>query len=141
VRRRRLLLLGTCAAVILAGLAALAAYGLGASEDDGAKAAKSGLRGVVLLVDCPFADSDSCVRNPVAATQRVRRASDEGLIEEFRSDSDGSFRVALRPGRYIIEGASGGFGGEIPGSVTPLYVTVPKSGYKYVRIVYQVPRD
>lgn len=138
--RRRRLFLGASAAVILAG-AALAFYGLGGSEHNGGPVPKSGLWGEVLLVDCPMADSDSCVREPVAATQRVQRQSDETLVREFRSNSNGSYRVALRPGRYIINGLSGGFGGEIPGSVTPLYVTVPKSRFRYQRIIYQIPRD
>lgn len=141
MRRSRLLILGTCAAVVLAGLAALGTYGLGWNQDDGAPAVKSGLWGVVLFVDCVTADSDSCVREPVAGTQRVLRQSDERLVKDFRSNSNGSYRVALQPGRYIVTGLSGGFGGEISGSVKPLYVVVSKSRFKYQRIIYRSHRN
>jgi len=135
---KRLLFLGACAAVIIA---ALTAYALVLREHERAPSAtssKSGLRGIVILYGCSSADNDSCLSKPIAATQIVRREPDETRVKEFRSESDGSFRVALRPGRYIIEDGSHQ---NLGGYLSPIYgVVVPKSGFRYMRIVYDTPR-
>ena len=129
--------------VIVAAVLAvvLTAFGLGvgldrnrSSEND----ATAGLRGVVLLSGCVTADNDSCSSEPIAATQIVRRWTNSRFVKKFRSNSDGSFRVGLRPGRYFIERAPGQDTGG--GLLSPKAVVVPMSGFAYVKIVYQDER-
>jgi hypothetical protein len=128
------LVLGACGAILVA---ALVIHAVGAG--DGRRSTKthrtSGIQGVVKNGGCSSADASSCVFAPVAANQRVLRESDERLVKEFRSGSDGSFRVELRPGRYIIEPGPDperklGFG-------TPVTVAVPKSRFVKVIIAYE----
>jgi hypothetical protein len=44
---------------------------------------------------------------PYAATLRIKRASDGKVIAETRSAADGSFRVPLPPGEYVLEPVDG----------------------------------
>jgi hypothetical protein len=44
---------------------------------------------------------------PYVATLRVKRASDGKVVAETKSAADGSFRLPLPPGRYILEPVNG----------------------------------
>jgi hypothetical protein len=44
---------------------------------------------------------------PYAATLRIERAADLKVIAETKSDVNGSFHVALAPGRYVLQPVSG----------------------------------
>ena len=65
---------------------------------------ESGIRGV-LLVGCP--GDRPCGWFGKSASQDVFRYTGRGrrlvFVKQFRSASDGSFEVALPPGRYLIK--------------------------------------
>jgi hypothetical protein len=68
----------------------------------------SGVQGEVRIgpvspVEQPGVTND----RPYAATLRVARASDGKIIAETRSGADGTFRVALAPGRYVMQPVNG----------------------------------
>jgi hypothetical protein len=132
---RRLLFAGL--GLALAAVVALAAYALRNEQDEGPSSATSGLRGVVVLGRCLHgADKLPCSFEPMAATQVVRRYSDDRVITEFQSAADGSFRVALSPGRYIFEGSRGQ---DVGGFLRPTYISVPAKRFGYERLIYETP--
>ena len=59
--------------------------------------------GPVAPVEQPGVSND----RPYAATLRIARASDGKIVAETKSGADGSFRVALAPGRYVLQPVSG----------------------------------
>jgi hypothetical protein len=44
---------------------------------------------------------------PYVATLRIKRAADGKVVAETKSAADGSFRVVLPPGGYVLEPVSG----------------------------------
>ena len=68
----------------------------------------SGVQGEVRIgpvspVEQPGAQNDA----PYAAALRIKKASGGKVVAETRSAADGSFRVALSPGEYILEPVNG----------------------------------
>ena len=68
----------------------------------------SGVQGEVRIgpvnpVEQPGVPNDA----PYAATLRIARASDGKVVAETRSGADGSYRVALAPGRYVLQPVNG----------------------------------
>jgi hypothetical protein len=68
----------------------------------------SGVQGEVRVgpvnpVEQPGVQNDA----PYAATLRIKKASGGKVVAETRSAADGSFRVALPPGDYILEPVNG----------------------------------
>jgi len=68
----------------------------------------SGVQGEVRIgpvspVEQPGAQNDA----PYAAALRIKKASGGKVVAETRSAADGSFRVALPPGEYILEPVNG----------------------------------
>jgi hypothetical protein len=68
----------------------------------------SGVQGEVRLgpvspVERPGVAND----RPYVATLRIERESDGKVVTETKSAADGSFRVALAPGRYVLEPVNG----------------------------------
>lgn len=106
----RALLLIICAVAALACL--LLAAGCGAKP-----VTDSGVQGEVRIgpvapVERPGVSNDA----PYAATLRIARASDGKIVAETKSAADGSFRVALAPGRYVLQPVDG----------TPLPIAQPQ---------------
>ena len=135
VSRRRLVFFGV--AFVAAALVAVAAQALLNDGDRGTSSARTGLRGVVVLARCRHgADKLPCSFEPIAATQVVRRYSDDQVIREFRSAADGSFRLSLASGRYIVEGRSGQ---QVGGFLRPTYVSVPPKRFGFERLIYETP--
>jgi hypothetical protein len=93
---------------LVLALLALAATLLLAAGCGEKAATDSGVQGEVRIgpinpVERPGVQNDA----PYAATLRIKRASDGKLVTETRSAADGSFRVALPPGDYILEPVNG----------------------------------
>src|SRR5512143_346909 len=68
----------------------------------------SGVQGEVRIgpvnpVEQPGVPNDA----PYSATLRVKRASDGKVVGETTSGQDGSFRLALPPGDYVLEPVNG----------------------------------
>jgi hypothetical protein len=68
----------------------------------------SGVQGEVRIgpvqpVEQPGVPNDA----PYAATLRIKRATDGKVVAETKSAADGSFRVALAPGDYVLEPLNG----------------------------------
>jgi hypothetical protein len=68
----------------------------------------SGVQGEVRIgpvqpVERPGVPNDA----PYSATLRIKRASGGELVAETKSAADGSFRVALAPGDYVLEPVNG----------------------------------
>ncbi len=94
---------GACIALLVAlGLSLLAtACGQKAVTD-------SGVQGEVRIgpvnpVEQPGVQNDA----PYPATLRIKRASDGKVVAETTAGKDGTFRVALPPGAYILEPVNG----------------------------------
>lgn len=72
----------------------------------------SGAHGTVLLgPTCPVErdpPDPACADRPYATDLRATEAA--GAVTSFRSGEDGTFRVALPPGTYVIHGAGEGAG-------------------------------
>jgi hypothetical protein len=65
----------------------------------------SGIRGRVVACGIVH-EKESCARDVGATKVLVRRAADARLTATARVDAQGRFRVALRPGGYLVEVAS-----------------------------------
>src|SRR5438094_6608849 len=129
VSTRRILIAGAAAALFVAVAGAL----LLSREDDGA----SGIRGRVFTechaIWCP-------PPRPTVGLQRIYRGSDPEerlpLVKKFRSKRDGTFRVSLPTGQYLIL--------EDPkspaqGSNNPVPVTVREGEFVEVNLYYELP--
>jgi hypothetical protein len=81
----------------------LALAGTACADEQPAGQPRSGLTGrVVLFPTCPVNITESpCPRKGVQTTVAIESA-DGRRIEQVRTRSDGSFRVALEPGDYLL---------------------------------------
>lgn len=105
MRHRRLFTtIAVVGSLLVLGVVAIAIV-LGSSDN---RPPQSGIRGV-LLVGCP--GDRPCGWFGKSASQDVFRYADRGkrlvFVKQFRSASDGSFEVALTPGRYLIKESAG----------------------------------
>ncbi|MGH2654154.1 MAG: hypothetical protein ACRDHV_07375 [Actinomycetota bacterium] len=97
-----------------------------------AESAGSGIRGrVVILPTCPVETVASpCPPKPVATTVGVE--SEGGDLRRVETETDGTFRVGLPPGRYIVSAQPP------PGTFfvpVPQFVRVEAGGYRRVTVV------
>jgi hypothetical protein len=102
-----------------------------------AKYVASGVVGNVYVTGCPGADAYDDPRDcsqPYQAKIRVLTARDRDFVKSFRTRSDGSFKVHLRPGRYILDPRPSSK--PYPRPVKRYRVTVEKDRFTYVRIDY-----
>ena len=92
----------------------------------------SGIVGRVMIgPTCPVErPGQSCVR-PYATNIKVLGAARHHLVMTFESTSDGRFRVALSPGRYILRAARVG----LP-RLSPRAVTVRRGTFTRVTLVF-----
>ena len=68
----------------------------------------SGVQGQVRIGPLAPVERQGVVNEaPYAATLRIERASDLKVLTQTKSDENGSFRVALAPGRYVLQPVSG----------------------------------
>jgi len=100
--------------------------------DPAGESAGSGIRGrVVILPTCPVeTDASPCPPKPVATTVVVE--PEDGDIRRIETETDGTFRVDLPPGRYLLSAQPP------PGSMlVPVAqpVTVEAGGYGQVTVV------
>jgi hypothetical protein len=103
--------------LIVAAAALLAsACGGGAST----ASTDSGIQGSVILgPTCPVEQVGvPCPDQPVEANITVTRVGSGQILKHGRSSADGSFRIALRPGRYLVAAqpiaGQAGVGGSAP---------------------------
>jgi hypothetical protein len=101
MKRRSLLFYMFAIAAGLAALLLTAGCGEQAVTDSGVQGEVR--IGPVAPVEQPGVPNDK----PYAATLQILRASDGKIVAEARSGADGSFRVALAPGRYVLQPESG----------------------------------
>jgi hypothetical protein len=99
----------------------------------------NGIHGVVLVGGCagPYRPGASyphgCQERPYSAEVRVLRQSDRSEVARFRSRKrDGRFKLALRPGRYLLDPLEHGF--EVHKGV--IHVRVRKHTWVRVEIHY-----
>jgi hypothetical protein len=98
----------------------------------GGESAASGIRGrVVILPTCPVETVASpCPPKPVATTVVVEPEDDD--LRRVETEADGTFRVDLPPGRYLVRAQPP------PGSMlvpVPQPVTVEAGRYRRVTVV------
>ncbi len=117
----------------LVGLAALAGA-LAACGSGAAVPADSGVRGRVWIGPmCPVVQEGvPCPDRPFAARIRVLR--DGKVVATTRSGADGRFRVALAPGRYVLDPVDPDRGA--PPTSSPLPVRVAAHRFTQVRLVF-----
>jgi hypothetical protein len=84
-------------------LAALLCAACGGIERGGSQAPRSGIEGrVIAFPTCPVETASSpCPRKGVRTTVTIEATQGEG-IEHVRTRSDGTFRIALEPGDYVL---------------------------------------
>jgi hypothetical protein len=94
----------------------------------------SGVQGRVLVgPTCPVEQAGSpCPDRPLATDLEIVRGSD--VVATVRSGSDGSFRVALEPGRYTIRPGGNPTSGLPRG--TPVGVTVSPHAFASVTVMF-----
>jgi hypothetical protein len=97
-----------------------------------AESAGSGIRGrVVIVPTCPVETVASpCPPKPVATTVVVEPV--DGALRRVETEADGTFRVGLPPGRYLLSAQPP------PGTMlvpVPQPVTVEASEYRRVTVV------
>jgi hypothetical protein len=118
--------------LVLLGVVAIAIV-LGSSDN---REPQSGIRGV-LLVGCP--GDRPCGWFGKSASQDVFRYASRGrrlvFVKRFRSASDGSFEVALPPGRYLIREPVGQSLG-LPVNPRPHVIVVRRSQMTEVDFAY-----
>lgn len=97
----------------------------------------SGIEGIVTIgPSCPaeIEDSERCEPKPFEATLVIREADSEDEVATVKSAADGTFRVELPPGEYIVEPESRNQ--FVPPYADPQYVTVREGEYTAIEIVY-----
>jgi hypothetical protein len=99
--KRRSLLLCVFAVVGLVSLLLAAGCGTKVVTDSGVQGEVR--IGPVTPVERPGVPNDA----PYAATLRIARASDGKVVAETKSGADGVYRVALAPGRYVLQPVNG----------------------------------
>jgi hypothetical protein len=94
----------------------------------------SGVQGRVLVgPTCPVEQAGSpCPDRPLATDLEIVRGSD--VVATVHSGSDGSFRVALEPGRYTIRPGGNTTSGLPRG--TPVGVTVSPHAFASVTVTF-----
>ena len=109
-------------------LAALALAGCGCSATS-SDASDSGIRGQAVIAPvCPVEPCDLIVP-PYRGPFEVRR--DGAVVETVNTGEDGSFRVALAPGRYILSSEAEGLQ-----FLTPVTVTVRAHEFTEVMLTF-----
>lgn len=119
--------------VLLTVLLVLAACAEG--EPGASGGPDSGIEGRVLAgPTCPVEVVGSpCPDRPVQATVRVLAATGEGpAVTTFRSEKDGTFRVPLEPGQYLLVPEVQGTGAL---SARPVAVTVKPHAFAQVDVL------
>jgi hypothetical protein len=88
----------------------------------------TGISGLTVAVGhCPvMRDESSCPDIPIAAAFTVLDAGTHKIVTTVRSGADGHFRIAVRPGRYVLEAPM-----KLPRAV-PTPVTVDAGQYTNV---------
>jgi hypothetical protein len=124
--RRRIITRATAATCVFAFASGVATGGATADLN-------SGLNGHVLYgPTCPVQRVGQSCERPYQATIRILREPARKLTTTARSGTDGTFRVRLAPGRYLLEPQSGR---PFPTS-RPQTVTVHPHRYTSVTIRY-----
>jgi len=105
---------------------------LSCARGGGPAGGSSGIEGrVVAFPGCPvITEASPCPSRPVATTLVVE--SDAGSLRRVETGSDGSFRVALAPGLYIISAQPPPGTDLVP---KPHRVTVDTGEYQRVTVV------
>lgn len=117
------------AALLLA--CALAAFVAGC--DSAPAPANSGVQGEVRIGPVSPVEQQGVPNDkPYVATFRIEQASDGKVAAEATSAADGSFKVALAPGRYVLEPVNGT---PVP-IAQPQEFTVSAGGFTTVRVDY-----
>jgi hypothetical protein len=114
---------------VLAALAGCAVEAGGPSEQP-----NSGIQGRVLAgPTCPVeVETSPCPDRPVQATVRVLAASQgDPPVTTFRREEDGTFRVPLDPGDYLLVAEVAGTGAL---SARPVPVTVVQGAFAMVDV-------
>jgi hypothetical protein len=69
---------------------------------EGPQSSRSGIAGRVIIHSCPvFAETSPCQRKGVRTTVAIEAAEGERIVQA-PTGTDGSFRVDLEPGRYVV---------------------------------------
>jgi hypothetical protein len=100
----------------------------------GESSTRSGVEGRALAgPTCPVEiESSPCPARPVQTTVRVLAASPgNAAVTTFRTEKDGTFRVPLEPGDYLLVPEIEGTGAL---SARPTTVTVPADGFAQVDV-------
>jgi hypothetical protein len=101
---RRFVRIALVAGLVLAGFAVMTA----ASGCAQAVVTDGGVQGQVWIGPVsPVEQEGQPNERPYSATLDIARASDGKVVAKTTSSADGSFRVALAPGRYILEPVNG----------------------------------
>jgi hypothetical protein len=109
-----------------------------APASNAAKYVRSGVVGNVYVTGCAGAEAYDDPRDcswPYQARIRVLTDCDRDTVKTFRTRSDGSFKVHLRPGRYILDPLPEK-SRRPPLPVRRYRVTVKADKFPYVRIDY-----
>jgi hypothetical protein len=113
--------------VIALAAVGAAATGLAASAAGGGRGESgSGIRGSVVPCGLVHERPSGCAFSPAGARIVVRRAAGGPQIGAARADAHGRFRVAMGPGRYLVEAHPKGAGGAAPVQVRAV---VPAHGW------------
>lgn len=113
-------------------LALLVPAFLSCARGGGPGGGSSGIEGrVVALPGCPvITEASPCPSKPVATTVVVE--SDAGSLRRVETGSDGSFRVTLAPGRYVVSAQPPPGSDLVP---RPQRVMVEAGNYQRVTVV------
>jgi hypothetical protein len=118
--------------LLAALLATMASCG---GSDTPSSSGTSGIEGRVMIGPSCAAEQQGspCPAEPYEAELQIVRAGNNEVVTDMRSDSDGRFRVALAPGRYIIRSTEDE--GSLP-SLKPVSVTVSDDDFARATIVF-----
>jgi hypothetical protein len=116
-------------------LAALVTTMASCGGGDAPSSGNSGIEGrVVIGPTCAAEQQGSpCPAEPYEADLQIVRAGTNEVVTDVRSDSDGRFRVALAPGRYIIRSTDDE--ASLP-SLKPVSVTVSDDEFVHSTVVF-----
>jgi hypothetical protein len=96
----------------------------------------TGIVGVAVVVGgCPVQrEKPGCPQRPASVPLAVVDAASNARIATVNSGADGTFRVALPPGRYVVEGTGTG---PLMSRAVPVTVDVTAGHYASVTVQFQ----
>lgn len=96
--------------------------------------AETGVTGTLKMTTCNNSLDESSCRDWIGASQSIVIKDSNGLSQSFTTNSDGTFKIKLKPGQYTSEASSFSY----PYTGTNISFTVSEYGYTEVNLHHTI---